>query len=124
MREVGNKPAAHRIGNAHHYNRDRCRRVLDRRDDRSGADDDEINLQADPLLGQRREIFHLACGSTVFDGYVSSVLVAQVAEPLQKDRLKRVRIGNQSQKSYPWDFLRLLRFGYHCNSKQYHYNND
>src|SRR5262249_8442227 len=51
MVEAGNKTTPHWIGNANHYNRDCCRRVLDRLNDRSRADHDEINLQPDQLVG-------------------------------------------------------------------------
>src|SRR5262245_62166341 len=108
--KTSDKAAPHRIANAHHYNRDGCRRILGRLDRRSRAHHNEINLHHQ-LLGQLRETLHLACSSTVFDRDVSSLIVAQVAKALQKNQLKRIRIGNQCQNPDPRDFLPLLRLG-------------
>ena len=78
-----------------------------------------IDFQPDQLLGQLRKILHLACGSTVFDSDVSSLIVAQVAQTLQKDQLKRIGTGNQCQEPDLRDFFRLLRLGSKAKRKEY-----
>ena len=57
------------------------------------------------------------------DGKILALHVAEFMEALPQCLVMRVR-RQRPEKSYPRDFLGLLRLGYHSNSKQNHCNKD
>jgi hypothetical protein len=108
LRQAGDEPARHRIGNKSEENGEGPGRLLRGQGGGCGCGHDDMNLERNQFGRKSGEPLELPLGISVFDYEVATLDVTEVTQPLAEGLLEvRDRVGRQV--AYSKDLGRLLR---------------